>query len=132
MTIPLSEISSDGRFIALKAAINSEINTIANIYGPNKDTEAVKFYRNLSKLLRNDEFGNEENIIFGGDFNCPLDITLDKKGGLPIPRKYVINSIDELQNEFDLHDTKKPNIAKLYLGALFTLCILTTRLLAHI
>lgn len=27
-----------------------------------------------------------------GDFNCPLDITLDKKGGLPIPQKYVIYS----------------------------------------
>ncbi|CAH3125330.1 unnamed protein product, partial [Pocillopora meandrina] len=51
--IQQSEISSDGRFI---------------------------FYRNLSKLLRKDEFGNEENIIIGGDFNCPLDITLDKKG----------------------------------------------------
>ena len=104
IVIQQSEISSDGRFIVLKAAINNEIYTIANIYGPNKDADAVKFYRNLSKLLRNDEFGNEENIIIGGDFNCPLDITLDKKGGLPIPRKYVINSIDELQNEFSLHD----------------------------
>jgi len=61
-------------------------------------------FRNLSKLLRNYEFGNENNVIIGGDFNCPLDITLDKKGSLPIPRKYVINSIDELQNEFDLYD----------------------------
>lgn len=32
ITIQLSEISSDGRFIALKAAINSEIYTITNIY----------------------------------------------------------------------------------------------------
>jgi len=84
--IQLSEISSDGRFIVLKAAINNEIYTTANIYGPNKDTEAVKFYCNLSKLLRNKEFGNEENIITGGDFNnCPPDITLDGKGNLPIP-----------------------------------------------
>lgn len=90
----------------LKAAINNEICRIANIYGPNKDADVVKFYRNqLSKLLTNDEFGNEENInIVGGNFNCPLDITLDKKDGLPIPRKYAINSIDEYQNEFSLHD----------------------------
>ena len=72
--------------------------------GPNKDPDAVKFYRNLSKLLKNQEFGNEENIIISGDFNCTLDITLDKKGGLPIPRKYVINSNYELQNEISLHD----------------------------
>ena len=117
-------------FFVIKAAINNEIYTIANIYGPNKDAEAVKFYRNLSKLLRNDEFGNEESIIIGGDYNCPLDITLDKKGGLPIPRKYIINSIDEL---FTRHlAPKTPNIAKLYLGALFTFCILPTRLLANI
>jgi len=63
ITIELSEISSDGRFIVIKATINNEIYTIANICGPNKDAEAVKFYRNLSKLLRNDEFGNEENIV---------------------------------------------------------------------
>ena len=87
ITIQLSEISSDSRFIIIKAVIKNELYTIANIYGPNKDTEAVKFYRNLSKSLRNNEFGNEENIIIGGDFNCPLDISLDKKGGLPIPRK---------------------------------------------
>ena len=79
ITIQLSEISSDGRFIVIKAAINNEIYTIANIYGPNKDAEAVKFYRNLSKLLRNDEFGNEENIIIGGDFNCLLTSHLTKK-----------------------------------------------------
>ena len=34
ITIQLSEISSDGRFIVIKAAINNEIYTIANIYGP--------------------------------------------------------------------------------------------------
>ena len=99
-----SEISSDGRFIMIKATINNEVYTIVNIYGPNKDAEAVKFYRNLSKLLRNNEFGNEENIIIGGDFNCPLDPSLDQKGGLSIPRKYVINAIDEIKSEFSLHD----------------------------
>ena len=59
---------------------------------------------NLSKLLRNDKFGNEENIIIGEDFNCPLDITLGKKGIFSIPGKYAINSIDELQNDISLHD----------------------------
>ena len=40
ITIQQSEISSDGRFIVLKADINNETYTIANIYGPNKDTDA--------------------------------------------------------------------------------------------
>ena len=44
------------------------------------------------------------NVVAGGDFNCPLDPTLDKKGGILIPRQHVINSIESFQNEFSLHD----------------------------
>lgn len=39
-----SEISSDGRFIMIKATINNEVYTIVNTYGPKKDAEAIKFY----------------------------------------------------------------------------------------
>ena len=50
----------------IKATINNEVYTIVNIYGPNKDAEAVKFYQNLSKLMRNNEFGNEEILLLVG------------------------------------------------------------------
>ena len=53
----------------------------------------------------------DSNVIVGGDLNCPLDPTLDKNGGIPIPR-HVINPIESLQNEFSLHDiwrVKNPN-----------------------
>ena len=36
-------MSSHGRFIVLKAAINNEIYTIANIYGVDKDADIDKF-----------------------------------------------------------------------------------------
>jgi len=48
----------------------------------------------------------------GGDFNCPLNINLDKKGGIQIPRRHVVKSIEEIQNELSLHDIwriKNPN-----------------------
>jgi len=78
--IMLSQTDSSGRLLLFKALIKEENYTIANIYGPNKDAEAVQFYHKLSKLLRTNDFGNEENIIImGGDFNCPLNINLDKK-----------------------------------------------------
>ena len=62
---------------------------------------SIVIYQNY---LKKQEFGNEENIIKGGDFNYALDITLERKGGLPTPRNYVINSISKVQNEFSLHD----------------------------
>ena len=54
----------------------------------------------------------DDNIVVGSDFNCPLNPTLDKKGGILIPRQHVINSIENVQNEFSLHDIwriKNPN-----------------------
>ena len=54
----------------------------------------------------------DSNVIVGGDLNCPLDPTLDKRGDILIPRQQVINSIESFQNELSLHDIwriKNPN-----------------------
>jgi len=40
----------------------------------------------------------------GGDFNCPLNPILDKRGGNLMTRQSVINAIERLQWELDLHD----------------------------
>jgi len=40
----------------------------------------------------------------GGDFNCPLNSFIDKKGGILNPRKSVISTIGNLQEELDLVD----------------------------
>ena len=99
--IKLTHTNSSGRLLLFKALIKEENYTIANIYRLNKD--AVQFYHKLSNLLRTNDFGNEENIIMGGDFNCPLNINLDKKGGIQIRRRHVVKSIEEIQDEFSLH-----------------------------
>jgi len=50
------------------------------------------------------ELDGGNNVIIGGDFNCPLDPTMDKKGGILIPQQHVINAIENIQNEFSLHN----------------------------
>ena len=54
--------------------------------------------------MRQNEYYNEDNIIIGGDFNCPLNPEMDKKGCILIPRQSVIDSIEEMQCTFSLHD----------------------------
>ena len=101
-----------GRLIMLNAKIKDKNYFLINLYGPNKDAEAVCFYQDLSTTLRGIDLDGDSNVIVGGDFNCPLDPAVDKKGGILIPRQHVINSIENIQNEFSLHDIwriKNPN-----------------------
>ena len=48
--IILSQTDLSGRLFLFKALIKEENYTNANIYGPNKDAEAVQFCHKLSKL----------------------------------------------------------------------------------
>ena len=99
-----SAIDADGRFLMLKVLLNGEQALLVNVYGPNRDSQLSSFYQNLLKHILEKGFDTIDNIIMGGDFNCPLNPIVDKRGGNLIPRQSVINSIDHLQTELDLHD----------------------------
>ena len=43
----------------------------------------------------------------GGFFNCPLNPIVDEKGGILRPRQCVIDAIERLQWELDLHDIRR-------------------------
>ncbi|CAH3032039.1 unnamed protein product, partial [Porites evermanni] len=85
-------LDSQGRYIILKAEIKDKMYVLINIYAPNKDTCIIKFLNTLLFTLRKENLDEEENIILGGDFNCPLNPFLDKKGGILTPRKSVMSS----------------------------------------
>ena len=96
--------NSCGKIYYFEAGIQDKVYILVNIYAPNKDKVSGKFYKNLHRVLQTEDLDCEENIIIGGDFNCPLDPKLDKKGGVMVPRKMVIDNIECLQNELDLVD----------------------------
>ena len=103
---------SVGWLIMLNAKIKDKNYFLINLYGPNKDAEALRFYQDLSTTLRGLDLDSDSNVVIGGDFNCPIDLTIDKKSGILIPRQHVINSIENIQNEFSFHDIwriKNPN-----------------------
>lgn len=74
------------------------------MYAPNKDKDLIQFLRELYVLFQSENLDSEENIILGGDFNCPLNPALDKRGGIMIPRRAAIDSIESLQTGLDLVD----------------------------
>ena len=67
---------------------------LINIYAPNKDKDQVKFFNSLLSILQNENLDSLDNIILGGDLNCPLDQLLDKKGGTSTKTNSAISCID--------------------------------------
>ena len=98
----LHNVSSDeeGRYLILDITISSERYTLASIYAPNEDHP--EFFQNFFVTLSSMEI---ENILIGGDFNVPLNLSLDKKGGrLDHSHNKARNEINLCMEELNLHD----------------------------
>ena len=67
---------------------------LISVYASNKDKDQVKFFNNLLSILQNENLDSFDNILLGGDLNCPLDSLLDKKLQATTKRKSVISCID--------------------------------------
>ena len=80
----------------LKVLLRGERAILVNIYGPNRDNKLVDFYYSVLQSIKTNDF-DSDNIIMGGDFNCPLNPIVDKRGGNLMPRQSVINAIESLQ-----------------------------------
>ena len=60
-----------GQFVIVKAEIRDKMYVLINIYAPKKDANIVSFFNNLLVTLQKNNLDEKENIIMGGDFNCP-------------------------------------------------------------
>ena len=113
ISIDFSKTDTQGRFLVVKGNIEDNMFILANIYAPNRDRCSRIFFDNLQNHLVQFGISAEDNIIIGGDFNCPLNSHLDKKGGIMIPRANVVSAINELQTNLNLHDiwrVKNPDV----------------------
>ena len=78
-TLEESIVASNGRFIILKVLLGGEPALLVNIYAPNRDNELVTFYRSFSQTIVKNNLDEIEDIIVGGDFNCPLNPVIDNR-----------------------------------------------------
>ena len=100
----LSIPDPQGCFIISKVQVDDKVYVLVNIYAPNNGKDSLQFFSKLYALLQTENLDSKENIILGGDFNCPINPILDKRVGIMIPRKSVVDSIESLQNELDFVD----------------------------
>ena len=70
----------NGRFIIIKISLDEQYIVLVNVYAPNDATQQLGFFAMLDQLLQE---LSQDNIIMGGDFNCPLSAK-DKIGGKPV------------------------------------------------
>lgn len=66
----------EGRYLFVKGTLNGKSTTLANIYTPN--TNQVSFFCSITQVL---SAFQEGFLILGGDFNAPLNLTLDTSSG---------------------------------------------------
>ena len=72
-----------GRFLIVRAEIESSVFCFVNIYAPNQGAERVGFFNTLKNELKN---YHQDHLIIGGDFNCTLDFTVDRTSEEPHPQ----------------------------------------------
>ena len=93
--------SEDGRILILRVQVDDVKLVCANIYTPNDTSSQITFIRHVQNLLQ--QFSGE-NIIVGGDFNCPFARD-DKEGGRDLSyKKNVVAEIKLLLSSLNLED----------------------------
>ena len=74
ISILKSVCDPNGRYVIADVNISDKVFTLINIYAPNDD--CPQFFTQIDNLIN--QF-HGDSIIFGGDFNCVLNLSLDKK-----------------------------------------------------
>ena len=94
--------SEDGRILILRVQVDNLKLVCANIYTPNDTSSQITFFRHVQNLLQ--KFSGE-NIIVGGDFNCPFAKD-DKEGGRTdlSSKKNVVAEVKLFLSSLDLED----------------------------
>ena len=76
---------------------------LLNIYAPNKCSEQVPFFKDVSGILKSARVKQDHPFTVGGDFNTILDHVLDGQGGNS-KRKDSGKIGEDMSAEFDLVD----------------------------
>ena len=92
----------NGRILILDVNIDEIRYVLVNIYNANNEVEQVQVLSELSELMKNINFSEENRIVLAGDLDVFLDSTLEMKGGKPSLKQNSVAKLLELKEEYDL------------------------------
>ena len=77
---------------------------LVNYHAPNDEQGQLCTLNEISDKLKTLGVDEDTRLIWGGDWNCILDKSLDAMGGSPSLKKESVKLIQNLMNDFDLVD----------------------------
>ncbi len=89
-----------GRALALQVEIMGLLFVFINIYAPNNETERIRIFGKVNDSLKG--FDKDAVLVLGGDWNCTLDLTLDRNGEEPCPPSVTV--LSNIIRDYDLID----------------------------
>ena len=97
---------TNGRILILDENIDEIRYVLVNIYNANTEVEQVQVLSELSKLMKNINFSEENRIVLAGNLNIFFDSKLETKGGKPSLKQKSVAKLLELKEEYDICDKK--------------------------
>ena len=96
--------NKNGRILILDVNIDEIRYVLVHIYNANTEVEQVQVLSELSELMKNINFLEENRIVLVGDLNVFSDSKLETKGGKPSLKQKSVAKLLELKEEYDLCD----------------------------
>ena len=90
---------SDGRILSILLDVDDQTINVVSVYAPRTDIQRRVFFKDLEGFLSSGYVN-----ILGGDFNCVLDVRLDKQGGDLDARQSAAGVLKTISARHDLRD----------------------------
>lgn len=100
ITVTKYYLDLEGRMVYIDITFNNIEYRIINIYAPNNEQERCQFFDDLYPFCI-----TKKHLIIGGDFNCVLDVKLDKIGGNSSYGQGGSEKIKQIVSDFNLVDS---------------------------
>ena len=91
-----------GRYLILHTEIQDLPYVLVNYHAPNDEQGQLCTLNEISDKLKALSVDVDTRLIWGGDWNCILDKSLDAMGGSPSFKKESVKLIQNLMNDFNL------------------------------